>query len=222
MQNILFIGNSYTYFNDMPQIFEQLARENAKDVFVSSVTKGGRKLIAYEDPLDPITQKLDVLLKDHKYDVCFIQEQSVLPAIDFDLFIRGVDCVFDKVKEHAERLFLYATWGRKSGSETLSKYGWTTETMTRLLADAYGKAAEHIGAEISPVGMNFLKATEVYPEINLHNDDLSHPSYRGSCLAALTHYQTVFCEFPANTDALNLSEEEISAFRLILCDQEKE
>ncbi len=31
---VLFIGNSYTYFNDMPKLFENLSRENGKDVQV--------------------------------------------------------------------------------------------------------------------------------------------------------------------------------------------
>ena len=42
--NILFIGNSYTYYNDMPQMLAELAKENGNDVSVDAVTKGGRKL----------------------------------------------------------------------------------------------------------------------------------------------------------------------------------
>ena len=40
--NILFIGNSYTYYNDMPAIFQALARDNGKDVNTYAVTKGAR------------------------------------------------------------------------------------------------------------------------------------------------------------------------------------
>ena len=50
--NILMIGNSYTYYNDMPKILESLAIENGKDVRVDSVTKGGRKLYANLLPED--------------------------------------------------------------------------------------------------------------------------------------------------------------------------
>ena len=46
---ILFIGNSYTYYNHMPEIFERLARENGKEVQVFSVTCGGHKLYEYVD-----------------------------------------------------------------------------------------------------------------------------------------------------------------------------
>ncbi|MBE6715263.1 MAG: hypothetical protein E7575_08355 [Ruminococcaceae bacterium] len=210
---ILFIGNSYTFYNDMPAMFEKLANANGHDVSVFSVTKGGRKLIAYKDNEDPVTQKLDDLLKGHHFDVCFIQEQSVLPAADFQAFMDGVDFVVEKVKNFAEKLILYATWGRKDGCPKLEEHNWTTESMTKLLSDAYSKAARSHGAIISPVGDNFLKITTKHPEIDLYNADLSHPSYLGSCLAALTHYFTVFNEFPESIDCLSLSDDTVAAFR---------
>lgn len=39
--NILFIGNSYTYYNDMPKMLESLARAAGFYAEVASVTKGG-------------------------------------------------------------------------------------------------------------------------------------------------------------------------------------
>lgn len=211
--NILFIGNSYTFYNDMPKIFEQLAIRNGKDVTVHSVTKGSRKLCHYIDDQDPITITLDTLLSEQKFDICFIQENSVLPAIDFDEFIRGLDCVVNKLKGRAERLLLYVTWGRKSGSKKLIEHNWTTESMAGLISEAYHKAADLYGAGLSPVGSRFLYITQNHPEINLYNDDLTHPSYPGSCLAALTHYHTLFGELPEHTDTLALSDDEISSFK---------
>lgn len=210
--NVLLIGNSYTYYNEMPALFEALCRTNGRDTTVSAVTKGGRKLIAYKDREDPITIQLEEAIRDQVFDVCFLQEQSVLPAIDFDTFFEGANFVFQKVKNHAKSFVMYATWGRKEGSETLEKYKWSTESMTRFLSEAYQKVAEHIGARISPAGLNFLKVTKTHPEINLHNADLSHPSYYGSCLSALTHYHTLFGEFPKNTECLELPAEVLEAF----------
>lgn len=209
---ILFIGNSYTYYNDMPKIFESLARDNGKSVAVFSVTKGGRKLVAYENNEDPITVELDSQIKANHFDFCFIQEQSILPATDPDTFLKGVEIVVQKLKGHAEKLVMYQTWGRKEGSETLEKHRWSTKAMTELLAESYQMVANRYNALISPVGYSFLKITEQNPEINLHNPDLSHPSYEGSCLSALTHYCTVFGEIPSDTGALSLSTDVINAF----------
>ncbi|MBR4867654.1 MAG: hypothetical protein IKU10_00730 [Clostridia bacterium] len=211
--NVLFIGNSYTYCNDMPKLFEQLANSNGKNITVHSVTEGGRRLRDYADDKDPITVMLDALLFEQKFDICFIQEQSILPAADFDRFIGGLDCVVKKLKNRAERLILYATWGRKDGSEILTEHNWTTESMNHILSDAYQRGSELYGTEVSGVGNSFLYVTQNYPEINLYHEDLSHPSYQGSCLAALTHYYVAFNEFPSQTDALSLSDAELSAFK---------
>ena len=95
--NILFIGNSYTYYNDMPAIFQQIARDNGKDVTATAVTKGGRKLIEYRDPYNATTVKLAEALKQH-YDICILQEQSILPITEFDTFIE---------KQNIEEIELY-------------------------------------------------------------------------------------------------------------------
>ena len=214
--NILFIGNSYTYYNDMPAIFQQLARANGKDVNAYAVTKGGRKLIAYKDPFDATTAKLVEAL-NQQYDICVLQEQSVLPITGFDTFIDGLTLVTDMVKGHAGKFILYATWGRKVGSKTLLEHGWDTEGMTEMLAESYEKAADRLGAEVAPVGKNFLAASRLLPDTDLYNPDLTHPSYAGSVLSALTHYYTIFKEFPENTDSLNLETAVIDTFHKIVC-----
>lgn len=215
--NILFIGNSYTAFNDMPVLFAQLATANGKDVTVHTVTQGGRKLTSYQDGDDPITIDLKTLLNEQKFDVCFIQEQSVRPASDFDAFAEGVDCVINMARSKVDNFVLYSTWGRQVGSETLEKYQWTTESMTNILSEAYRKVAKLHDAQVSPAGDNFLHIKKNYPDINLYRKDLSHPNYLGSCLVALTHYYTIFHEFPAKTDLFFLSDRAIAAFKDAVC-----
>ena len=121
------------------------------------------------------------------------------------------------LQAQTDHFVLYATWGRKSGSETLAKHNWTTEEMNAQLLFSYRKVAESVGAKVSPVGSSFLKVTLSNPEINLHNPDFSHPSYHGSCLAALTHYYTLFEEFPCVTTSFDLSANEIFAFKNAVC-----
>jgi len=83
---VLFVGNSYTYFNDMPKIFENLALENGKRISVDSVTKGGRKLYQNLEPQDEYHQKIVDLCKENAYDVLILQEQSYFPLVDFEKF----------------------------------------------------------------------------------------------------------------------------------------
>lgn len=214
--DILFVGNSYTYYNDMPAIFQALARDNGKDVTTTAVTKGGRMLVAYKNPTDVTTEKLVAALQQH-YDICILQEQSVLPITGFDTFMEGLTLVMNMAKAQADQFILYATWGRKAGHKVLLERGWNTESMTEMLAESYDKAAAHLGAEVSPVGKNFLAASRLLPDVDLYNPDLSHPSYAGSVLSALTHYWTIFKEFPENTGSLDLESAVIDTLRNVVC-----
>lgn len=210
---ILFVGNSYTYFNDLPQIFENIAKDNGKDVSALSVTCGGRKLYEYVHKDDEFTQKLDEIIKEHKFDICFLQENSTVPIRENDLFVSGAKELMGKIKPSADKFIMYETWGRKEGSEMLEELNMTNKEMTYELANEYKKVAEMINADVSYVGLNFYDVYTGNDEIDLYDPDLSHPSYEGSCLAALTHYYKVFGDFPENTKSLTLSEDVIAVFK---------
>ena len=219
--NILFIGNSYTYFSDLPSLFADLCRANGHDVRVDSVTCGGRKL--YENlnefcsdlnPHDDYAKKIAELIDEVEYDVLFLQEQSCLPILNPQMFLAGVVGLSTVIG--AWRTVLYATWGRADGSDTLIHYGWTRLSMTEGLHDSYCQAAEIAHAEVSPVGLCFAKAVETTPEINLYDPDKSHPSYAGSCVAALSHYKTVFGEMPRDLSALKLESDVVAKLTAIV------
>ena len=210
--NILFIGNTYTNFFDLPSLFASLCRANGHDVRVDSETAGGRRLHEcltefYSDLNvgDPLGKRISELLEEVEYDVLILQEQSCLPYHNPELFFAGAVGLSSIIG--AWRTILYATWGRMDGSEDLDYFGWTRESMTKGLYDAYCRAAALVHGEVSPVGLCFAKAVETIPEIDLYDPDKSHPSYAGSCVAALCHYKTVFGEMPADLSALKLDRE---------------
>lgn len=198
----LFIGNSYTFFNDLPKILEDLSRENGKDLTADSVTKGGRHLYQNLAEEDEYGEKVKSLIKTNEYDALFLQEQSFFAIVDFDKFLFGVESLKNLVS--AKRTILYATWGRKSGSSKLEELGLTSEEMTDKLTEAYISAALTTNSEVSHVGKTFLKLSKSIPELELYNKDLSHPSYLGSVVAAICHYNTLFGEMPTKTDCLNI------------------
>ena len=213
---ILFIGNSYTYCNDLPRLVEKLARENGKNVQVFSVTRGGRMLLQLADPEDDAVAELKALLKAHHFDFCFLQEQSVLPARYYEGFSAGVACALELLGDRVDQVILYATWGRKEGSPVLQELGMSSSEMTAALTAAYRKAASQYGLGISEVGEKFLRARAVDPAVELYAEDFAHPSYAGSCLAAMTHYDAIFHEMPDCADSLVLTQKELEVFRSVL------
>lgn len=202
--NILFIGNSYTFFYDMPKIFEKLATDNGKNVNVFSVTRGGKYLYENLDPNDEQYGEVWETVSKCDYDVLFLQEYSYFSLIDYEKFENAACEIVKKVQ--AKRNILYNTWGRKTGADILEKYNWTSEKMTFALWEAYTKASKAAKAEISPVGMCFYNISKGHPELELYDPDLSHPSYLGSAVVALTHYRKVFGEMPADCTSLKLND----------------
>ncbi|MBO7216182.1 MAG: hypothetical protein J6S77_00735 [Clostridia bacterium] len=200
--NILFIGNSYTYVHNVPELFEKLAKENEKNITVDSVTKGARKLYENLDPADEKHGEIISLTAQKEYDVLILQEQSYLGITDYQSFEKGVLGLNKLVSP--KKTVLYATWGRKEGCPLLQTLGLNSEEMFLALEKAYLQAAKTIQAEISPVGRCFNAITKQYDDIDLYSPDLSHQSYIGSCVAAVCHYKTVFGEMPATYASLEL------------------
>ena len=197
---ILFIGNSYTYYNDSPKIFGALAEDNGKDVAVDAVTKGGRKLFENLDPEDENYKRIIELTQKNHYDVLFLQEHSNLPITCFDDFYRGAVGLCDLIK--ATRVILYTPWGYKDGSPKLDSLGITNEKMTSEIYAAYKKVADEIGAQLSPVGLAFANMKKISPDTELYNPDKTHPSLIGSLIAATCHYKTLFGVLPQKADTL--------------------
>lgn len=204
--NILFIGNSYTYFNDLPAVFAALANENGRDVTACSVTRGGRRLNQFSDAEDDCTEELCAVLADRgPFDVVFLQEQSMLPYRDYDAFFNGAAHVAGTVRAAgAKRLCFYVTWGRRPNCPTLAEMGWTHDTMTAGLHEAYFRAAEALSMECADVGAAFHQFVAADNGDFLYDPDGSHPSYAGTALAALVMYKTVFGEMPVQTASLHV------------------
>lgn len=191
---LLFIGNSYTYYNKMPEdIFRSIAVSAGYKVNVSSLTKGGWTLRKSADQNDELGQQVDSALKSNKYDFVIIQEQSLLPATEPAKFYDGVRSIYKKIKENGAKPYLYETWGRKKDHADLKEYGMTNATMTWKLAGAYTAIGKELGIDVSYAGLAFF---DVYNSdlnsIELYNADSTHPSPAGSYLAALTLFADIF------------------------------
>ena len=185
--NVLFVGNSYTYYNDMPEAyFKKVAEEAGYSVTVTAITKGGAYLHQYADPEHEQGKRLRQEIEGKKYDFAVIQEQSLNPIKDEKGFLNGVGDV--KALIDAKHFVLYATWGRNVGSPELEELALTREEMTEKLSLSYNKAAKLHGMQVAEVGKAFLS----YRSRNdLYNEDCSHPSPIGSAIAARVIFETI-------------------------------
>lgn len=208
MMKILMLGNSYTYFFDMPKILQGLFDENGVNAQVDSITAGGRVLWQNLDENDALHAEVVEKCKQNAYDALILQEQSSNAMEYYREFLHGVCGCVNLVKP--ARTVLYATWGRKEGCDLLDEFGWTNQTMTEGLAAAYDAAARKVGGQSAHVGKCFFEIRKEYPAIELYDPDLSHPSYAGSCVAALTIYKKLVGTLPGETASLNMDPSDVA------------
>lgn len=215
--SILFIGNSYTYTNDMPNAyFFPMAKDAGYQLEFDTVTKGAHKLIEFANSKDEYGKIVHKLLSEpNQYDYVILQEQSVLPAGEnAALFYEGVRRLAKMVRDAGAEPILFATWGRKTGSETLEKYGWDHETMAWRLAAAYHAIGEELNIPVVHVGLGFLNINQNHQQINLYNLDMTHPSRSGSYLTAACLFAGIFKVDPVTIGfAGPLSEEVVTVLR---------
>ena len=207
--NILFIGNSYTYFNGMPtEFFAKIAESAGVSVNITSITKGGWTLEKHADANDVCGAEVEKALFENKYDFVVLQEQSLRPAIDQERFFASVRALCEKIKPSCANVVLYSTWGRKEGSEKLAEIGMSHKEMTEKIALSYRAVAKEVGAVVADVGHAFFNVNAL-GEMELYHEDKSHPSKSGSFLAALVIFAKMF-DFDVREIAFNahLSKEE--------------
>ena len=190
---ILFIGNSFTYRNDMPtDIFRKVCESAGYKLSIQTITNGGHYLWEFASLTDEYGKRVHEALKTKQYDIVIIQEQSGNAIANPARFYDGVRDLAALVKENGAELWLFETWGYKEGYSKLPTHGGTTAVMEMKLRAAYSAIAEEVGASVAYVGAAMIDVHTNHPEYDLYNADLYHPSRVGSILAALTICASVF------------------------------
>ncbi len=199
MKNILFVGNSYTYFNDMPtQLFAPMIRQHG-DWQVTAVTCGGYHLDQFADPTDPEGVRLRQTIAERRFDVAVLQDFSLAALVDVQRMDRGLDKIVKLLRSRVENFVLFATWGRKTGCPTLDELGVTGEEMTNIIADKYAALGKKYNFAVAHVGKAFVEYARQHPQAELYFADLHHPSALGSELAARTICDVVVQLYPDAT-----------------------
>lgn len=188
---VLFIGNSFTYYNDIPTLFGQIATAAGEKVVVESVTRGAWTLTKFADATDEYGKQVDEKLRaTNDYDVVVLQEQSTRPLTSYDAFLAAAQSLKAKIDETQTScsVVLYATWGYP---EEANNRKITVPEMGDILREKYDGVAAALGVKVSYVGDAFSTVYTNNPELNLYHTDNRHPSYAGSYLSACVHVATI-------------------------------
>lgn len=192
---VLFVGNSYTFYNDLPELFVTLAASGGKAVYQDSSTANGYTLLRHADTEDKIGKiTVDKISNPSQiWDYVILQEQSTCPVNAFEDFESGSKKLTDMIVEASAKPAFYMTWGRKDGFEGLS-----FEDMNNALETAYSEVANPKNELLVPIGSVWgkIRDEDELFSLKLWNKDGSHPSYVGSYLNACVFYAVFFNESP--------------------------
>ncbi len=206
-KRVLFIGNSYTYENNLPQLLANVASSTGDTLIHDSSTPGGFTFMGHCNNATTLNK-----IAAGNWNYVVLQEQSQLPSFPQSQvntqvmpYAKRLDSLIHLQNICAETIF-YMTWGRKNGDAS-NCGNWppvcSYTGMDSLLALRYRMMADNNNALLSPVGAVWRMLRQNFPGINLYQPDESHPSLAGSYAAACSFYAIVFRKNPLliSTDA---------------------
>jgi hypothetical protein len=192
---VLFIGNSYTFTNNLGDVVAGIA-ESQKDgptVTPTLVARAGMHL-EWHLKNGPAMS----LLQAGGWDYVILQEFSTLggeigkPEVgDPEPFYASVRQFVPKILAAGAKPVLLMTWARRGAPDSEAK----------KIFDAY----EHIGGEldvkVAPAGVAWAEAHRRLRTLDLHIYDASHPTEAGSYLTGLVIYATLTGHNPRGAPA---------------------
>ena len=223
LSNLLMYGNSYTGYNNLASLMESMGVLNA-----DSITPGGKMLSGHWDDINTSLHISNTTLRNPNidWDYVVLQDQSQVPSLPTnDTFwqasMNGAVNISTEVAAEGSETVLFMTWGRRSGESGPQWHQYNINQnytiMQDRLADGYTYYAENISAEgnvvwIAPVGLAFKTIHDDVQDsgsdptqsgnlfYDLYDADGSHPSLKGSYLAACVLYATMTGDSPVGSN----------------------
>ena len=190
-KQILFVGNSYLYYNDsLHNHVRRIAVENGphaeEDYGYKSATIGGARLSHH--PIDTLLQpgRLGI---EQPFDLVILQggSASVLSKRRRTEFPKIAAELHSKISASGAETALYMIHAYVEPHPRFDK------KMNERIARQYISTGNAIGALVIPVGLAFKKAYARRPDMQLHKAfDGTHPSLAGTYLAACVVYASIY------------------------------
>ena len=195
-KKILFLGNSYTAVNDLPNTIKNLSLSGGETITVDSNTPGGCTFQLHSTDATSLSK-----INSAPWDYVVLQEQSQLPSfspaqVQAEVYPYAyiLDSLIHKNNQCTQTVF-YMTWGRKYGdASNCASYPpvCTFEGMGARLRQSYLEMGDMLECAVAPAGMAWKKSWNANPSIDLWISDYSHPSIAGTYLTACVFYSTIF------------------------------
>lgn len=180
-KNVLFIGNSFTYYNNgLHNHFNRFVRKadivSEQSPTVRIMTISGARLSEHAPGLVPMLERTEwdiVVLQGHSYETITKKSRAH--------FRRAVRAFHRQIRDSGAKTALFMTWAYEDRPE-----------MTSVIAESYLDIGKSLEALVVPVGLAFESAREVSPDIELVTADKKHPRLAGTYLAAAVFFASLY------------------------------
>ncbi len=174
-KKILFVGNSFTYFWNMPNLVEAMAASQNVKLNTSQSTVGGSTLQQHWNKEKGTDTRN--LLEKNTYDYVVLQDHSLSTIDHLERFRESTKNLIELVRSKEATPVLYMTWAYDSNP-----------LMQRNIEKAYNEQGKATNTAVIPVGNVFMKAQKERQDLDYYFDN-KHPSSIGSYLIALVFYK---------------------------------
>jgi hypothetical protein len=181
---ILFVGNSYTFWGNLPQIISILSEDTKTKLITKKSVAGGATLSEHWRGEKGLKTK--EMIRDGNFDIIVLQEQSMGAIDEPDTLLKYMKLFCGLIKKSKARPCLFLTWAPES---ELAKQ--------ETISIAYQKAGDENGAEVIAVGKAWALSRQLRPDIGLYDTDRSHPSNLGTILTACVFVEAFNHELPS-------------------------
>jgi hypothetical protein len=174
--HVLFIGNSLTYFNDLPGTVGLLAAAGGDSIAVESVARAGFALI---DHVEGKSNAVPVI-RSRGWDYVVLQQGPSSLPLSRDTLILATRLLDPEVRAAGGRIAALMVWPAKDDIGSFDQ--------VRL---SYQEAARVVDGLFLPGGEAWRAAWALDPSVALYGPDGFHPSELGTFLASLVVYEAI-------------------------------
>lgn len=171
---VLFIGNSLTFYNKLPDMTKYLAAHAAKplEMEVDSHTVGGAKMEKHWKDGEALKK-----IQKGGWTYVVLQGLSTEAVSDKEGLFKHIRLFDAEIKKTGAKTLLYMTWALQK----------TPKDQPAITA-AYYEIGKEIGARVIPVGVARESVLKAKPDAPIYVPDGKHPTPQGTYLAACLFY----------------------------------
>ena len=188
-EKILFIGNSFTFYWNLPSLVESMAKEKGISLDIYQSTAGSATLKDHWDGNRGLSTKK--IIVNNNFSTIILQDHSTSPLLKTneskEYFNRFIKLINNKKSE----VIIYGTWTYLA-NPLIGKSFKGIDPIQYALKPI----AEKTNSKLAPVGTAFRIFQQKHPEISVFTSDNKHPSPVGTYLAACVFFKMLTGESP--------------------------